>query len=100
MDLRAFSEGRQPSDAEAGAMSVFRRFTNGELDIPVLGAANATAVAGGFELLLACDMVVASGFGVIRPARGQAGLVRRRGGVWLAPGSRSPWPWSSTSPVT
>jgi enoyl-CoA hydratase len=32
---------------------------HGEVEVPVLGGANGTAVAGGFELLLACDMVVA-----------------------------------------
>jgi enoyl-CoA hydratase/carnithine racemase len=84
MDLRAFSEGRQPSDAEAGAMSVFRRFTNGELDIPVLGAANATAVAGGFELLLACDMVVASTTALFGLPEAKRGLFAAGGGVWLA----------------
>jgi enoyl-CoA hydratase len=33
---------------------------NGEVSVPVIGAANASAVAGGFELLLGCDVIVAS----------------------------------------
>jgi len=62
MDLRSFAEGgAAPSADEQEAMAVFGRFmSTGEVAVPVVGAANATAVAGGFELLLACDVVVAS----------------------------------------
>jgi enoyl-CoA hydratase len=64
------------------------RFTRGELAIPVVGAANATAVAGGFELLLGCDMVVASDaakFGIPEVKRG---LYAAGGGVYV--GTRIP----------
>ena len=52
--------------------------------MPIVGAANATAVAGGFELLLGCDVVVRVGGGVVRGARGQAGLFAAGGGVFLS----------------
>ena len=50
-----------------------RFMSRGECDTPVVGAAQATALAGGFELLMACDMVVASedaSFGVPEVKRG------------------------------
>src|SRR6202046_987514 len=47
MDLRSFaSEGSPRLNAGEGAAG-FTRFTRGELAVPVVGAANAIAVAGG-----------------------------------------------------
>ena len=88
MDLRAFGEGRQPSAEDAARAAAFGAFMKGETAIPVVGAANATAVAGGFELLLACDVVVASEdarFGLPEVKRG---LFAAGGGALL--GSRLP----------
>ena len=64
--------------------SGFARFAGGEIGVPVVGAANATAVAGGFELLLGCDVVVASesaSFGVPEVKRG---LFAAGGGVFVS----------------
>ncbi len=83
MDLRAFAEGGSLGGSPEG-MKGFARFTNGEIGVPVIGAANATAVAGGFELLLGCDVVVASeaaSFGVPEVKRG---LFAAGGGVFLS----------------
>jgi enoyl-CoA hydratase len=88
MDLRAFAEGGSPTAGAEDGMAGFVRFTRGDLEIPVVGAANATAVAGGFELLLGCDVVVASSeakFGVPEVKRG---LFAAGGGVFL--GTRIP----------
>ena len=49
------------------------RLLAGEVGVPVIGAANASAVAAGFELLLGCDVVVASSeasFGLPEVKRG------------------------------
>jgi enoyl-CoA hydratase/carnithine racemase len=61
MDLRAFAEGANETTPEQQAgMATFGRFVDGSVAVPIVGAAQATAVAGGFELLLGCDVVVAS----------------------------------------
>ena len=83
MDLRAFAEGGAVGGDPEG-MKGFARFTQGEIGVPIVGAANATAVAGGFELLLGCDVVVASdaaSFGVPEVKRG---LFAAGGGVYLS----------------
>ncbi|MAT06713.1 MAG: enoyl-CoA hydratase [Acidimicrobiaceae bacterium] len=85
MDLRSFlaasSESRPGLDA---ARLDVRRLTDGLFPKPVIGAANASAVAGGFELLLGCDMVISSedaDFGLPEVKRG---LFAARGGMLLA----------------
>jgi enoyl-CoA hydratase len=61
MDLRAFAAGGDVATHEQQAgMPAFGRFMSGDVGLPVVGAAQATAVAGGFELLLNCDVAVAS----------------------------------------
>ncbi|WP_138997133.1 enoyl-CoA hydratase-related protein [Rhodococcus zopfii] len=60
MDLRVFAAGGAvgfDSDEDADG---YRRLTAGELTVPVVGAANGSAVGGGLELLLGCDLIVAS----------------------------------------
>jgi len=61
MDLRSFAAGSgTPSEDEQRGAALFGRFLREGFAMPVIGAANASAVAGGFEVLLACDLVVAS----------------------------------------
>ena len=87
MDLRAFASGDghfRDSEATRG----FFRLIQGEVTVPIVGAANATAVAGGFELLLGCDLIVASSearFGLPEVKRG---LFAAGGGTFL--GTRVP----------
>jgi len=59
MDLQAFA-GDDGASLDAGAMADFNRLLRGEITVPVIGAANASAVGGGLELLLGCDLIVAS----------------------------------------
>jgi enoyl-CoA hydratase/carnithine racemase len=83
MDLRAFAEGGAVGGSKEG-MQGFVRFTSGDIGVPIVGAANATAVAGGFELLLGCDVVVASetaSFGLPEVKRG---LFAAGGGVFIS----------------
>src|SRR6202022_4884764 len=82
MDLKAFAE--RAGTPDASGLASYQQFIRHGIDKPVVGAANASAVAGGFELLLACDMVVASvdaKFGVPEVKRG---LFPGGGGVFLS----------------
>lgn len=85
MDLRAFAAGgSDPTPEQQAGMVHFGRFTQGEITVPIVGAAQATAVAGGFELLLGCDVVVAAeeaNFGLPEVKRG---LFAAGGGVFIS----------------
>lgn len=74
MDLRNFAAGKGLGpDADSEVRDGFRRLMDGTAAIPVVGAANGAAVAGGFELLLGCDVIVASSattFGLPEVKRG------------------------------
>jgi enoyl-CoA hydratase/carnithine racemase len=89
MDLRGFAAGRSegatsPDDeARARGASTYGRFIREGSAKPVIGAANATAVAGGFELLLACDMVVASDQAAFGLPEVKRGLFAAGGGLQL-----------------
>ena len=83
MDLADFAKGSGRQIDPRGP-AVFGRFMNGDLTIPVVGAANATAVAGGFELLLACDVVVASDEAKFGLPEVKRGLFAAGGGVFIS----------------
>lgn len=87
MDLRAFASGEQGRTDPEG-MAAFGRFIRGDVAVPVVGAANATAVAGGFELLLGCDVVVASTEAKFGLPEVKRALFAAGGGVFL--GTRIP----------
>ena len=74
MDLRAMADGNDPADGQREERTAaYLRVIDGEVTIPIVGAINGTAVAGGFELLLGCDVVVASSaaqFGLPEVKRG------------------------------
>ncbi len=88
MDLRDFASGGQGLGSEPGDMDGYRRFVQGDVSVPVIGAANATAVAGGFELLLACDLIVASSTAQFGLPEVKRGLFAAGGGTFL--GTRVP----------
>jgi len=87
MDLAAFASG-SAAEVDPRGTAAFGRFMAGGVTLPVVGAAQATAVAGGFELLLACDMVVASEAAKFGLPEVKRGLFPAGGGVFL--GTRVP----------
>ena len=79
MDLKAFLAGEVPSFPGRGLCGI----TQTPPRKPLVGAAEGWALAGGFELLLACDLVVAGAsarFGVPEVKRG---LLAGAGGAML-----------------
>ncbi|WP_018636624.1 enoyl-CoA hydratase-related protein [Parafrankia elaeagni] len=92
MDLKAFARGgsfdsSQAADKEGRA--AFDRLTTGDVRVPVIAAANGTAVGGGFELLLASDLVVASSAAKFGLPEVKLGLFAAGGGA-VALASRLP----------
>ena len=84
MDLKAFTSGGPMVIGDDESAQGFFRLVEGRAGVPMIGAANATAVAGGFELLLGCDIIVASttaSFGLPEVKRG---LFPAGGGTFLA----------------
>ncbi len=88
MDLAAFASGDKPTEEQMDGLAVFGRFIKGETAVPIVAAINATAVAGGFELVMGCDIVIASSearFGLPEVKRG---LFAAGGGIMI--GTRIP----------
>ena len=87
LDLRAFAAGEE-NEGDAADFQAFNRLITGEARLPVIGAANATAVAGGFELLLGCDLVVIAEGAKVGLPEVKRGLFPGGGGVFI--GTRLP----------
>ena len=85
MDLRAFAAGgSNPTPEQQQGMATFGRFVEGQVTVPIVGAAQATAVAGGFELLLGCDVVVAASTARFGLPEVKRALFAAGGGVFLS----------------
>lgn len=84
MDLRAFSEGEDVGFSDTPENRAFQRLTRGAVEVPVIGAANGTAVGGGLELLLGCDLIVAAENAKFGLPEVQRGLFPGGGGTYIA----------------
>jgi enoyl-CoA hydratase len=81
MDLRAFVKGERPYVGDRGFAGITQRAARK----PLIAAVEGFAVAGGFEIVLSCDLVVASKgtrFGIPEVKRG---LIAGAGGLLRIP---------------
>jgi len=80
MDLKGFAAGEFPiTDKGFGGLTK-RDFTK-----PLIAAANGSALAGGFEMMLSCDMVIAAEHAMFGIPEASRGLVAGAGGLIRLP---------------
>lgn len=82
-DLKAMAAGRDIRWPASGFGSLTARF---DLDKPLIAAVNGVAMGGGFEMALACDLVIASEDAVFSLPEPRVGLAALAGGVLRLPG--------------
>jgi enoyl-CoA hydratase len=76
MDLKAFATGEFPITEKGFAGITKRTFAK-----PLIAAANGSALAGGFEIMISCDMVVAADHAKFGIPEAQRGLIAGGGGL-------------------
>jgi enoyl-CoA hydratase len=81
MDLSAYSSGQTPT--RAAGTATLMSFMRGDLPIPVVAAVNGTAVAGGMELAMACDLVVSASHALFGLPEVKRGLIPGVGAALL-----------------
>jgi enoyl-CoA hydratase len=84
MDLRAFAEARESGNTDMGSFDSLTWFHKGGFAKPVVAAVNGPAVAGGFELVLSCDLVVAADHATFGLAEVKRALFPAGGGTTLS----------------
>jgi enoyl-CoA hydratase len=80
MDLKAFATGEFPI-TEKG----FGGITKRDFPKPIIAAVNGSALAGGFEMMISCDMVIAAEHAMFGIPEAKRGLVAGAGGLIRLP---------------
>jgi enoyl-CoA hydratase/carnithine racemase len=81
-DLKVQAAGKRGPTPPSGFAGLTTRF---DLDKPLIAAVNGIAMGGGFEIALACDLVIASENAVFALPEPRVGLVAGAGGVHRLP---------------
>jgi enoyl-CoA hydratase len=93
MDLKEFAESprdKQQPDPDDTVVPARHQLVSWEYPKPLVAALNGAAVGGGFEIMMACDLVVAAEHVVFGLAEVKRGLMPGGGGTLLA--TRIPLP--------
>jgi enoyl-CoA hydratase len=96
MDLKAFASGEGASIM--GATGGFAGITQRSFSKPIIAAVNGAALAGGCEIMLSCDLVVAVDYATFGIPEVKRGLLAGAGGLLRLPKRlplASPWSWPS-----
>jgi enoyl-CoA hydratase/carnithine racemase len=82
MDLKAFASGQGAGIIDANG---FASITRRSFPKPLIAAVNGTALAGGCEIMLSCDLVVAAEHAVFGIPEAKRGLIAGAGGLLRLP---------------
>ena len=83
MDLKAFAKGE--GAAITAASGGFAGLATRDFPKPIIAAVNGSALAGGFEIMLSCDLVVAAEHATFGIPEAKRGLIAGAGGLIRMP---------------